>query len=153
MPATVSIRNYRAADWQHLCTIHDMARRDELACTVGVAAFRCLEDTFDDEGLFDDDLVVAELGDVVSGFVAFNQFEVTWLYVHPAYYRRGVGRALLRYVLQQSSSSIRIELLEGNTPAQQLYASEGFVVTERREGKLIGNESFSAAGLVLQNSE
>lgn len=34
--------------------------------------------------------------------------------------------------------------------ALQLYRSEGFVVTERRAGRLQGNESFAATGYILE---
>ncbi|MFG5380593.1 GNAT family N-acetyltransferase [Yoonia sp. R2-816] len=148
----IEIRPYAEADWPRLCAIHDAARRDELALCVGVDAFRSLEDTYDSEGLFDDHLTVAELDGVVTGFAAFSQTELTWLYVDPAFHRCGVGRALLRHAVALGNGDMQIDLLEGNLPAQALYVSEGFRVTERRKGKLIGNEAFSASGLVLKQS-
>ncbi len=147
----ISIRPFVEADWPRLCAIHDAARWDELKLCVGVAAFRSLEDTYQSEGLFDDHLVVAELNGVVAGFVAFDEAELTWLYVDPTHYRRGVGRALLRHAMGMGHGEIRIDLLEGNLPAQALYVSEGFQVVERREGQLIGNETFSASGLLLEH--
>lgn len=151
MPDCISIRPYQAIDWHRLCEVHDMARQDELALTVGVEAFRKLTETFQDEGLFDDELVVADLNGVVAGFVAFSQSEVTWLYVDPTFYRQGLGRALLQHAMLNAIGPMRIDLLEGNQPAQALYEKEGFVVAERRDGKLIGNESFSATGIVMVN--
>ncbi|SRR6056297_1739212 len=147
----LQIRPYDPSDWPRLCVIHDAARKDELAYTVGVAAFRSLEETFEDEGLFDAELVVAERDGTVAGFAAFDETELTWLYVDPALSRCGVGRALLRHAMNRSTGNMQIDLLEGNIPAQALYASEGFVITDRREGNLIGNESFSATGLVLRH--
>ncbi|MEL6691889.1 MAG: GNAT family N-acetyltransferase [Pseudomonadota bacterium] len=145
------IRAYDPSDWPRLCVIHDAARKDELAYKVGVAAFRSLEDTFEDEGLFDADRVVAERDGIVAGFAAFDDTELTWLYVDPALSRRGVGRALLRHAMSRSNGTMQIDLLEGNIPAQALYEAEGFVVIDRRQGNLIGNESFPATGLVLRH--
>lgn len=148
---TVRVRPYEAADWPHLCKIHDPARRDELKRTVGVTAFLSLEETFQDEGLFDDQLLIAEIGNTVVGFVAFTSGEVTWLYVDPAFYRIGIGRILLRSAIALGGGKMEIELLDGNTPALELYRSEGFDVVARREGNLVGNEAFKARGLLLRN--
>ena len=135
---------------QRLCEIHDAARLNELALTVGVDAFLTLEQTYENEGLFDDKLVVAEFDNKVQGFVAYGDAELTWLYVDPNCVRKGVGRALVRHVAADSSPEMEIELLEGNTPALQLYLSEEFKVIERIEGKLEGNEAFAAVGLILR---
>lgn len=146
----MNIRPYKTTDWPRLCDIHDASRLDELGLTVGEDAFLGLEQTAENEGLFDKRLFVAELDGAVQGFVAYGDDELTWLYVDPECYRKGVGRALLRHAIADSSSTMKIELLEGNTPALELYLSEGFGIVERIEGKLEGNEAYAAAGLVLR---
>ena len=88
---------------------------------------------------------------IVQGFVAYSDAELTWLYVDPQSYKRGVGRALVRHAIADSTSAMELELLEGNTPALLLYLSEGFRVIKRIEGKLEGNEDFAAVGLVLRH--
>lgn len=145
----IDIRPYESTDWPRLCEIHDMSRLDELSLTVGENAFLTLEQTAANEGLFDGKLFVAEVDNVVQGFVAYDNEELTWLYVSPNCYRKGVGRALVQQAVADSAPTLKIELLEGNTPALQLYLSEGFKVRERIEGQLEGNESFAAVGLVL----
>ena len=146
----ITIRPYQAADWPRLCEIHDASRLDVLRLTVGTDAFLSLEQTADTEGLFDNKLFVAEVDQRVQGFVAYRDEELAWLYVDPRSYRNGVGRALVRHAVADSAPTMTIELLEGNTPALALYLSEGFTVTERIEGKLVGNEAFAAVGLVLR---
>ena len=146
----VDIRPYQSTDWPRLCEIHDASRLDELKLSVGTEAFLTLEQTAENEGLFDGKLFVAEIEGVVQGFVAYGDGELTWLYVHPDCYRKGVGRALVRQAITGSATVTTVELLEGNTPALQLYLSEGFKVVERVEGKLEGNEGFAAVGLRLQ---
>ena len=147
----VNTRPYQSTDWSRLCEIHDATRLDELSLTVGIDAFLTLEQTAENEGLFDDKLVVAEVDGIVQGFVAYSDAELTWLYVDPQSYKRGVGRALVRHAIADSTSAMELELLEGNTPALSLYLSEGFRVIKRIEGKLEGNEDFAAVGLVLRH--
>ena len=150
---TVTIRPYQAADWTRLCEIHDAARLDELGQTVGTDAFLTLEQTAENEGLFHNQLFVADVDQRVRGFVAYGDEELAWLYVDPPFYRRGVGRALLQHAVAQAGPDMMIEVLEGNAPALALYLSEGFAVTQRIEGKLAGNERHAAVGLVLKRAD
>lgn len=149
----MNVRPYESTDWSRLCEIHDASRLDELALTVGTDAFLTLEQTADNEGLFDNKLFVAEVDNVVQGFIAYRDEELAWLYVDPRFYRKGVGRALVQHAVANSAPTMEIELLEGNTPALELYLSEGFKVIKRVEGQLVGNEEFAAAGLVLRRED
>ena len=149
----VNIRAYESKDWSRLCEIHDASRLDELSLTVGKGAFLTLEQTAESEGLFDNKLMVADVDGVIQGFVAYGDAELTWLYVNPKFYKKGVGRALVRSAIAESISAIELEVLEGNTPALNLYLSEGFKVVKRIEGKLEGNEGFAAVGLVLRHEQ
>ena len=140
------IRDYAPDDWTRISEIHDAARLDELAASVGVEAFLTLEQTYEGEGLFDGDVWVAELDGVVAGFLAFSDDEVTWMYVDPSRYRRGVGRALLQHCLERAGDEVELTVLAGNDGAQALYEGAGFVVTATTTGKLAGNEAFAATG-------
>ncbi|MFI7235247.1 GNAT family N-acetyltransferase [Streptomyces cyaneofuscatus] len=156
-PSAVTVRPYRPEDWDAIARIHDTARLDELRCSVGVEAFLTLAETHEEEGLFDGELWVAEVADgagpkpVVAGFAAFAEAELTWLYVDPARHRQGIGRVLLRHVLE-ADDSVRIEctVLAGNDNARALYESAGFVVVETKTGKLAGNERFTATGHIME---
>ncbi|MEJ6395967.1 GNAT family N-acetyltransferase [Gymnodinialimonas sp. 2305UL16-5] len=149
----ITIRPFEQADWARLCEIHDAARQDELALSVGMEAFLSLEQTYENEGLFEGQVAVAEIAGTVCGFVAFSDHELTWLYVDPACYRRGVGRALVRHAKAMARPGMTIEMLEGNLPAIALYQAEGFVPVERKTGQLIGNEAFAAQGVVLRHND
>ena len=146
----MKIREYVPEDWLRLCQIHDAARLDELRLSVGEAAFLTLEQTAENEGLFDARVCVAEISGRVEGFVAFSQDELTWLYVDPRVYRRGIGRALLRYAIERAGDRFSVEVLEGNEPALQLYLSEGFGIIKKSKGRLAGNEAFEASGYMLE---
>ena len=103
------------------------------------AAFLTLEATAENEGLFDSEVVVAEIGGEVCGFVAYAEGELTWLYVEPSRYRQGIGRQLLRHAIMASKGNMSTEVLVGNEAALALYLSEGFKVQRRVDGKLTGN--------------
>ncbi len=144
------IRPYEDGDWAAVARIHDAARLDELRSSVGAAAFLSLAETFEGEGLFAGQVLVAEYDGEVAGFIAFDPTEITWLYVDPSRYRHGVGRTLLRHAIAAAGGDrLEVTVLAGNAAALALYLSEGFTVTETRTGPLVGNESFTATGHIM----
>jgi GNAT superfamily N-acetyltransferase len=149
--ATLQIRLYNPDDWNAIAAVHDRSRLDELRVTVGVEAFLSLADTADSENLFDGEVWVGCFGETIVGFVASTtEDEVTWLYVDPGYYRRGVGRALLRHAISRCGKRVHTTALEGNERALQLYLSEGFRIIKTMSGRLNGHEQFPATGHILQ---
>ena len=145
----MNLRTYSKSDWDRLCAIHDAARMHELQASGIPKAFLTLEQTAENEGLFDGEVVVAEVEGKVCGFVAYADNELTWLYVDPSSYRQGVGRRLLRHAIGASGGTMTTEVLVGNESALALYLSEGFRIVKRVDGKLTGNEEFAASGYVL----
>ena len=146
----MNIRQYRNEDWPRLCEIHDAARCDELRASGLMDAFLRLEHAAVEEGLFDAQVVVAEIDGRVQGFAAYSENELTWLYCDPAAYRRGIGRALLRRVIADCASPLYAEVLVGNDAALALYLSEGFSVVRKVEGQLAGNEAYAASAYYLR---
>lgn len=148
----MTLRPYSPADWKSVCNVHDAARSQELEASGLAAAFLSLEETAENEGLFDGEVVVAEVAGEVCGFVAYAEGELTWLYVEPSRQKQGVGRQLLRHAILASEGNMSTEVLVGNEAALSLYRSEGFKVEQRVDGKLTGNEAFNASGYVLQRT-
>ncbi|MCA9093473.1 MAG: GNAT family N-acetyltransferase [Planctomycetaceae bacterium] len=144
------VRPYSSGDWEQLCAIHDSARKFELEAAGLGDAFLTLEQTAENEGLFSGEVVVAEQNERIHGFAAHAEGELTWLYVDPASFRKGIGRLLLRHVVQSCNGCLSTEVLVGNAAALNLYFSEGFKIQRRIDGKLVGNESFAASGYLLQ---
>ena len=62
----------------------------------------------------------------VVGFVGTQETYLGWLYVHPDYYSRGIGRKLLQAGAEQIGGKAWTIVLAGNTRARDLYNSEGF---------------------------
>lgn len=145
----IQLKKYQPEDWEAITAIHDRARLDELRASVGVEAFLSLADTAENEELFDGEVWVACAAEVVVGFVAFSDDEVTWLYVSPQHYRQGIGRKLLKKAIASCGKIVYTSVLSGNNTALSLYLSEGFKIVETKTGKLFGNERFSATGHIL----
>ena len=96
--------------------------------------------------MFDYNVYVAKNGETVTGFVAFTDEELAWLYVHPAYQRQGIGRALAVYALSKMSAEEKcVEVLCWNEPARKLYRDIGFTQEELLHGHMPGNEEFEVS--------
>lgn len=149
------IRSYEPRDWDAIQKIHDEARMIELHLAGLEEAFLPLSIAAEREDLFDyPGLYVAELeGGEVAGFTACNEEELAWLYVAPAHMRRGIGRALSLYAMEQFPGICEIEALRGNEPARLLYESLGFRVREIVRGKMPGNEAFAVEVYAMKKTQ
>jgi ribosomal protein S18 acetylase RimI-like enzyme len=149
---SVSIRPYEPRDWDAIQRIHDAARLDELRGAGLLEAYLDLAATYENEGLFDDEVWVAEVDGAVAGFIAGSVGpdggEITWIYVDPGRYRRGIGRALVVHFVARSGGRVVLEVLDGNA-AREFYEALGFVLESTTTGNLAGNESFTATGHTL----
>ncbi len=126
-----TIRAYRQDDWVAVCTVHDRARPDELAGSCDPRAFVPLsEERSDAESFRRSRKFVACVGDRVVGFAGVDGTYVSWLYVDPACYGRGIGRHLLRRAIELIGDGAWTLCLAENTTARHLYESEGFRVWE-----------------------
>jgi GNAT superfamily N-acetyltransferase len=141
-----AIRAYQKADWPGLCAVHDRSRPDELAGSVDARAFRPMADAAEADEFFDSETLVATVGDSIAGFVSWNREYVTWLYVDPAHYRGGIGRALLLEALRRCGPDAWVNMLAGNARALALYRGAGFDVVRSFPGDCDG---FPCTCLVL----
>lgn len=77
---------------------------------------------------------------------AGGEAEIHTLAVDPAHHRRGIGRALLRAILDRAhGATVFLEVRTDNVSAINLYRSEGFVVvgTRRRYYRPSGADAFT----------
>jgi ribosomal protein S18 acetylase RimI-like enzyme len=95
------------------------------ALTRGVEDLQHLGETF--AGIYlQGDLAAA------CSFEDVDPFEICSLVVHPSFQRRGLGAALLRWLLSQSSQRcVAVSTGARNVPALALYAQFGFVEVRR----------------------
>ena len=69
----------------------------------------------------------------IAGFVAFQDAWLNHLYIHPQFWRKGLGSALLTEV-QTAAPSLQVWTFEQNTPARHFYTRHGFQEAERTNG-------------------
>lgn len=134
----VTIRAYEEQDWNRICRIHDRARPDELRGSCDPRAFVPIEQDSEVADLRRADKYVACDGARVVGFVGVTGDYLSWLYVDPEQYGRGIGRALLRHALHAMSPRAWTIVLAGNARAIHLYESEGFCEVDRFESENAG---------------
>jgi len=88
---------------------------------------------FESRLLPENEVWVAELEDRPVGLIAFHDGWVKWLFVDPAFQRRGIGSRLLA-IAKESSPSLQLWVFEANHPTIDLYLRQGFTVAERTDG-------------------
>ncbi len=135
---SASIRDYHPDDWPAICRVHDRSRPDELRGSFDPRAFIPLAEDPEGDYIKDCAMFVAESDGEVVGFAGIDDPYFAWLYVDPAHYRRGIGRALLRHCLALLSEDAWTQACGNNEAAIRLYESEGFVVESRSEGENAG---------------
>ncbi|MED1863743.1 GNAT family N-acetyltransferase [Fictibacillus nanhaiensis] len=72
---------------------------------------------------------------IVVGLIAYNQTEISQLYVHSDYQKMGIGQALLQLAKKHSCGRLTLRTFEVNMNAQRFYEKNGFKVIGR------GNEN------------
>lgn len=79
----------------------------------------------------------------LAGFISYEkdqqQLDICRMVVHPVYFRRGIAKRLLSYLLEHESDTTIFTVGTGkhNLPAISLYEQNGFVISEER---LIDNQ-------------
>ena len=67
----------------------------------------------------------------VFGMIAYNDREISQLYIHIEHHGNGIGRMLLDRAKAQSSGKLTLYTFEVNKHAQQFYEKQGFKVISR----------------------
>lgn len=135
----ITLREYRADDWEAVCRVHDRARPHELRGSCDPRAFVPLAQDIE----YRDDFrrsrkVVACDGERVLGFSGVDDEYISWLYVDPDHYGGGIGRRLLRQAISLAGPRAFTVTLAGNARALALYRGEGFAVAGTFKGENAG---------------
>lgn len=67
----------------------------------------------------------------VVGMIAYNDSEISQLYIHLDYQGIGIGKTLLNKVKEQSSGRLTLYTFEVNENAQRFYVKNGFKIISR----------------------
>ncbi|MEH7238003.1 GNAT family N-acetyltransferase [Bacillus sp. JJ1562] len=74
---------------------------------------------------------LALIDDKVVGMIAYNEREISQLYIHKDYQGIGIGQTLLDKVKKQSSGRLTLFTFEVNENAQRFYEKNGFEIIGR----------------------
>jgi ribosomal protein S18 acetylase RimI-like enzyme len=74
---------------------------------------------------------LALIDEKVVGMIAFNEREISQLYIHIDYQGIGIGQTLLEKAKAQSSGKLTLYTFEVNKNAQQFYEKHGFEIIGR----------------------
>lgn len=74
---------------------------------------------------------LALIADKVVGMVAYNEIEISQLYIHIGYQGIGIGQTLLQKVKDQSNGRLTLFTFEINKDAQRFYEKNGFTIIGR----------------------
>lgn len=71
---------------------------------------------------------LALIDDLVVGMIAYNEKEISQLYIHNDFQALGIGRTLLDKAKKQSSGRLTLYTFEVNKNAQRFYEKNGFKI-------------------------
>ncbi|MDF2066815.1 GNAT family N-acetyltransferase [Bacillus sp. Cr_A10] len=74
---------------------------------------------------------IAIIDEEVVGMIAYNEREISQLYIHIDYQGIGIGHTLLDRVKAQSSGRLTLYTFEVNVNAQRFYEKHGFKIIGR----------------------
>ncbi|MEH6939955.1 GNAT family N-acetyltransferase [Bacillus sp. JJ664] len=74
---------------------------------------------------------IALIDEKVVGMIAYNEREVSQLYIHINYQGLGIGQLLLDLVKVHSSGRLTLNTFEVNEKAQRFYEKNGFKIIGR----------------------
>ena len=137
----LSIRAFAPADWDALCAVYERAATVELdLCGVDRRALRPLPKEEDLERFQRlNTVIVACIDGPVVGFAGWRERGewresgyLSWLYVDPAFHRRGIGDRLLTEAMAALGEQAWTLTKQGNDPAVSLYRKHGMQIVKSR---------------------
>jgi ribosomal protein S18 acetylase RimI-like enzyme len=84
--------------------------------------------------LRDSDVLVAERGGEIGGFIAMRAGMVEHLYVRPDRLRHGIGGALLDRAKERMPSGFGLWVFQENAPARRFYERHGLRLVQETDG-------------------
>lgn len=81
-----------------------------------------------------EDVLVAEVNELVVGFIALQGDHVEHLYIAPPFQDRGIGDKLLSMAKELRPGGLTLLTFQRNAPARRFYEARGFVASEFSDG-------------------
>ena len=123
------VREYHSEDFDAVTILWRISREKSLP------EFQMLKGHFffEDQGYFQNHVLknnqvwVVEVDNRPVAFMAMNKEFVDQLYIHPDYWRQGIGNALLNLAREQSPEHVWLYTHQVNVNARAFYEKNGFV--------------------------
>ena len=128
----IVIRPYQPTDFESLVILWRVAREISLPDFQRRKGYFFYEDVayFREHILPANDVWVADADGRPVGFMAIHDDFIDHLYIHPDYWRKGVGGQLLAQARLLSPAGLWLYTLQVNLNAQAFYEKHGFKVAE-----------------------
>jgi GNAT superfamily N-acetyltransferase len=123
------IREYREEDFDSVTILWRVSREKAMPEFQRAKGHFFYEDQnyFQSHILKDNKVWVVEFENHPIAFMALNDDFIDHLYVHPDYWRKGIGSLLLQFAREQSPEHLWLYTLQINTNARVFYEKNGFV--------------------------
>ncbi len=125
----MTIRPYQGADFSAVLQIYAASKLDELVYEDRSFQLLPLDQDSDRlEGFRNSQVFVFGL-DGLKAWAALDKSEITALFVHPQARGTGIGKMLLRFMLEKIEGEAILYVAKSNVPAKRLYERHGFANT------------------------
>jgi ribosomal protein S18 acetylase RimI-like enzyme len=128
------IRSARSDDVEAIADVHLDSRREAMPW---LPVLHSREETiayFAGHVLVYEEVLVAEVNELVVGFIALEGDHVDHLYIAPSYQGRGIGNKLLTMAKELRPSGLTLWTFQRNARARRFYEARGFVASEFTDG-------------------
>ncbi len=127
-----TIRPYQPEDFDAVTILWRIAREKSLPDFQRAKGYFFYEDQwyFREHVLKENAVYVALVDGKIAGFMAMNGDFIDQLYIHPDFWRSGLGRAFLAFARTLSPSRIWLYTLQVNTVARAFYEANGFTAVK-----------------------
>jgi ribosomal protein S18 acetylase RimI-like enzyme len=127
-------RKYCPQDFESICEIFSLSKKVEMSYSgIGIEIISLEKDEKLKSDFDNSQIIVAVLGEEILGFAGNNNDYISFMFVHPDYFGKGIGKALIMEVLI-NSQHVHLAVLKENIPAINLYKSFGFKIEKEFEG-------------------
>jgi len=133
------IRAYKESDFPEIESIYNASKKDEFAGEkFDITVVPLSEDQKMLQLLRESKIYIYEKNDII-GFVGAKDNYISWLFVHPQFRRKNIGKRLISYILSELSGEITLNVARSNIAATKLYESVGFKIDNEFMGRYQGN--------------
>lgn len=125
------LRAYDDKDWDGVCELYLKAKPYELRGSCDLKAVKPLNEDEDMIWLFvNSKVTIIVEDDFILGFYGIQEKQLTFFFVHPDFFRRGMGKEMLKRAVDEVGQGLWVKVTANNFRAISLYEQEGFKVTK-----------------------